>query len=770
MPILSAIVFENPKGLWLALPALAVVVFSVWKLGGLKIPNPKSAGTSGWPTGSGAAVSAKRSFLPGWRVVLLTLLRGVALAALVLLVARPVWVVRERPNAAARSVVVLMDRSESMSLEDNNRSRYDLALDLLRSQLLPELRSAALPVQAMLFDQVAEPADGDTLRATKPKGRRTNLAGAIATAIGNAAQPPLAVVALTDGVFNEDADNNRGLTELVDAQVPFIGVGFGSDRGVRTLSLRELDAPTTVPTKTGFRISAQLEMINADDIPGFELLLFRDGLLQKKKTVQPGKGSRTWLENFQTTEDKEGVHNYTVQLMAPDVPNLKCVNTMASTAVRVSDQKELRVLYIQGSLTWDYKFITLALRDDSTIKMTGLTRTSKQSVFRQNVESSGELLNGFPSTLEELAPFRVIVLSNVRPTDLTAPQQEVLAKFCGELGGGVLMIGGPATFDHSWRNTRLEQLLPVVFSGGFTVQGLDRPFRLQLTEDALQHPVFQVADNRPMREVWAQVPTFSQYGRVDSGKPGAQIWALHESEDGPQGRRILMASQRYGAGLSAVICLQNFWRWRLAKDGEPQQFDRFWRQMFRFLSEAGRQDVSIHLADQDLRPQMDVQVILEKQPNPKNLVDTNKKYFARVEDSKKNVLLEQAVELEPLRPVDFRFRAEKPDVYTVFVTDPLKVPLASRPIEIRDVNVEFQATARDMESLRQWAAISDGLAVKAEECGDTKALVSEIKTKIEQVRLAKQWRRPVGINVWTLSLLLGCLGGEWLLRKRWGFR
>ena len=48
---------------------------------------------------------------------------------------------------------------------------------------------------------------------------------------------------------------------------------------------------------------------------------------------------------------------------------------VANTSVRVSDEKELRVLYIQGALTWDYKFISLALRNDRTIKMTGLART-----------------------------------------------------------------------------------------------------------------------------------------------------------------------------------------------------------------------------------------------------------------------------------------------------------------------------------------------------------------------------------------------------------
>ncbi len=738
----AAIVFEYPPGWLFALPLGAVLAFALWR--------------------------QRRRGLAAARLAALGGLRGIALLVLVFLAARPVWMSREPAAAAARSVMLLMDRSESMSLEERDASRYQQALGFLRERLLPALQAARLPVQAMVFDQNAELVDGAKLSSAMPKGKRTNLGGAVAQALGNAAQPPLAVIALTDGIVNESADNARALTALVDARVPFIGVGIGSDQGVRTLSLREVEAPAIVSTKTAFSIAAQLEMINTEEMPGFELLLFRDGQMLQKRNIIPGKGSRTWLESFPVTETKEGLHNYAVQLLPPNLPGLKCVNMLANTAVRVSNEKELRVLYIQGALTWDYKFISLSLRNDQTIKLTGLTRTSKQSVFRQNVESAGELMNGFPTTLEELAPFRVIVLSNLRPADLTPAQQEVLARFCGELGGGVLLIGGPATFDASWQSSRLEQLLPVVFSPGRGVQGLDRPFRLELTEEALQHPVFQITDGRAMREAWAQLPTFTQYGRVDAAKPGAQVWAVHQTDEGPQGRRILMASQRYGAGLSAVVCIQNFWRWRLAKDSEPQQFDRFWRQLFRFLSEVGRQDVSIQLADQELHPQMDVQVVLEKQPNPKNITDTNRKFFVRVEDGQKKLLHEEAVELVTSRPVDFRFHADKPDVYTVTVSDPMKVPIATRPIEIRDLNVEFQDTARNMESVQQWASISDGLAMKVEDCRDAGDLVARIQAKIEQVRQGKQMRRPVGVNGWLLTLVLGCLGSEWLLRKRWG--
>ncbi len=742
VPVIAALIFEWPQGWFLVLPVSALLVFIAWQ--------------------------QRKRGLTKQKTLLLASLRGLALLLMLCLVARPFWIIREPPSSAARSVAVLMDRSESMSLQDQEVSRYEQAVSFLRERLLPALKSVHLPVQAMLFDQSAEPAYGDKVMAAVAKGKKTNLGGAIAQAIESAHQPPLAVIALTDGNANESADNTRGLTALAEAHTPFIGVGFGSDQGVRTLSLREIQAPSTVSPKTAFSISAQLEMMNTGDMPAFDLLLFRDGKLTQKKSITPGKGSRAWLENFVVSEEKTGAHDYKVQLLPPELPNLKCVSTIASTSVRISDEKELRVLYVQGALTWDYKFISLALRNDTTIKLTGLTRTSKQSVFRQNVETAGELVNGFPSSLEELAPFRVMVLSNLRPVDLTPAQQSVLARFCGEMGGGVLMIGGQSTFDTSWQDSRLEQLLPVTFSGNTGVLGLDKAFRIELTEEALQHQVFQVADNKPAREVWSQLPTFTQYGRVDAAKPGAVVWAVHQTDEGPHGRRILMASQRYGAGLSAVLCIQNFWRWRLAKDSDPRQFDRFWRQLFRFLSEVGRHEVSIHVGDQELRPDMDVQVVLERQPSPKNVTETSRKFFVRVEDSQKQMLHEETVELETLHPVDFKFHAAKADVYNITVSDSLKVPIATRPIEIRDVNIEFQNTGRNMETLRQWASVSDGLAMKVEDCGDAAKLVAQIKAKIEEVRHGKQMRQPFGMNGWVLGLIAGCLAAEWGLRRRWG--
>src|SRR5258708_2429687 len=110
----ATLLFEFPLG-WLAgVPLLAALAFGIWR--------------------------QRRRGLPASRIATLALLRLAVLLPLVALAARPIRMAKEPTANAARSVAVLVDRSESMSLEDHDASRYQQALDFLRDRLLPALK------------------------------------------------------------------------------------------------------------------------------------------------------------------------------------------------------------------------------------------------------------------------------------------------------------------------------------------------------------------------------------------------------------------------------------------------------------------------------------------------------------------------------------------------------------------------------------------------------------------------------------------------------
>ena len=70
----------------------------------------------------------------------LMVLRGLFLLSLVFLVARPNWVERDLSAGVSKSIALLMDRSESMSLQEDGQTRYQRALSLLRDRLIPAVK------------------------------------------------------------------------------------------------------------------------------------------------------------------------------------------------------------------------------------------------------------------------------------------------------------------------------------------------------------------------------------------------------------------------------------------------------------------------------------------------------------------------------------------------------------------------------------------------------------------------------------------------------
>ena len=698
------------------------------------------------------------------RVIILTSLRAALFIVLVFLMAKPVWTEPDDDQEKRDQVVLLIDRSESMSLREDGTTRYAMAVDYARSTLIPTLEELDVQVVPTLFAESSEQVTGSDVARTDVDGQETNLARAIAQNIGDERSAPLAVIALTDGVTNVESDNSRAVSRLVTHAVPFVGLGFGSETGGQMLSLESVSAPSLASPSQRFRVSARLKA-TGNQIPAFELLLLRDGQLVDRRTVPGFKGARLWQESFEVLEDEEGQHSYSVQVLPPDTSEIRTLTREGTQDVRIVAEGDVRVLYLQGGLTWDYKFIQLALRNDPAIKLSGLSRTASTSKFFENVQNDIDLVGGFPSTLEKLGEFRVIVLSNLRPGDLSPRQQDLLAQFCGELGGGVLMIGGPETFNRSWRDTRLEELLPVRFDALGRATG-QQQFFVKLTDTAERHPVFRVSDQMGAREAWSNLPAFSNHAVVAGIKPGAEVWLEHTLPVGQQ-PKALMATQRFGNGVSSVICMQSFWKWRLAKESNTDHFDRFWQQLLRYLSEAGRESISLTLGDQSLQPGQPVELSIERRADASSTAGTAEDYEVVFRDQKKMEIDRETVRLEAGQALTVTFKTESEGTYTASVESRTGAVLASRSVDIRDVQIELVNTAIQMDTLAQWSGLSGGFSERADECPDLEERLTTLFERQRDVSAPTSYPMPAGMNGWCLTLLISLIGTEWILRKRW---
>ncbi|HUR21116.1 MAG TPA: VWA domain-containing protein [Vicinamibacterales bacterium] len=103
-----------------------------------------------------------------------------------------------------------------------------------------------------------------------------------------------------------------------------------------------------------------------------------------------------------------------------------------------------RVLYVEGTPS-SSQYLTAAL---------------EQSGFDVAVRPAA----GLPSTAQELAPYDVVILSDIARSALPDPKVAVLATWVEQNGGGLLVAGGESVFgEDGYRESPLERLLPVTF-------------------------------------------------------------------------------------------------------------------------------------------------------------------------------------------------------------------------------------------------------------------------------------------------------------------
>jgi hypothetical protein len=234
-----------------------------------------------------------------------------------MLLARPVWVSPRPFDEQRRRVALLIDESESMSLEDMSGSRYRAAVRLARDQFVPALESAGLEVDAFLFSDRVTPATGREIADSAVEGKRTNLAGAIVQAISNQMPPPLALIALTDGNATDSSENARAIGTLRDRGVPFLGIGFGSEAGVKTISIEEVMAPSRVPPDQEFRFAVRIQTTGGGEFPRANSYCSAMADSMTAKTLSTSAEPRIWQETFRITEDRPGRYVYRVQLLLP---------------------------------------------------------------------------------------------------------------------------------------------------------------------------------------------------------------------------------------------------------------------------------------------------------------------------------------------------------------------------------------------------------------------------------------------------------------------
>src|SRR4051812_18955492 len=641
-------------------------------------------------------------------------------------------------------------------------ARTDLLKGALTNPKLDLLKklSSEYDVRAFSFAQSTDELAGtDWPVHLSGQGRATAEGDALADVLARTRGQPLAgIVLCTDGANNSGNAAPLAAAEIAGQQsapVYVYGIGLASPKDVIVSNIFAQDVAFVddqVPVAVRVRSSglegqsAKIVLKQGDEKVAEEPITFTGGEQLVSVNFTPKKPG-----DFKLTASIEPVADEVVK-----------DNNAQTQPIRVVDAK-IKVLLIEQSPRWEFKYIQALLLRDRRIKLKCVLMEGDPTIA--NYKDSPYLAR-VPTDKKELYEFDLIILGDVDPRNLSAGQLEAMNEFVSKLGGGMLMIAGKNFSPWAYRGTALEKLLPVELASDDRAAreaSSEKPIRIELTPAGQRSMMMRLADTEvDSTAIWSKLPPIYWDATVARAKPAAEVLLVDAdpTRGSRFGKRPVLAIQQYGAGQVCYAGTDNTWRWR------RNVGDRFhaalWGQIVQRLSLP-------HLLGKPKR----IQLTADKRNYSRGEKVT---IFARLFTEGYEPLAEanvrgfyaattqpsaarQPVALKPLpdQPGMYRaeFTAREPGEYKFALERDEKVTL---PITIADAQLELGDTAMNEPQLRQIATTSGGQFFREE---DLFKLPDVIRRKTETVK------STLDVEVWSSPLcfitLLVVVTSEWLL-------
>ncbi len=495
---------------------------------------------------------------------------------------RPVLEYREG-GAARPELVVLVDDSRSMEIRDSlqGAARLEAAKDLLLEEgLLSRLEDFDVRVHSLSSGERRLAAE--ELRALEAALDVSDIDAALAAAVRASPDPArvAGVILLGDGADNRDLP----LSEC-ELAVPVHAIGLGSDAAPeaapRDLAIGSLRADEVARTESTLLVTVEIrgDGTRRSEEPEAGKVEARSGsaLVASTDLQIPQRGEAVEV-TLAIALKTAGFQGFTVTIPRLDLETT-WENNRRSFSTEVLSGK-IQVLYLDGVLRPEYKFLRMALSKDPGIELTSMVLTDAQRLYQQG----GDVTQGFPASLQGMRRYDAILLGDVPPSFFGGTQLEDLKAYVAAEGGGLLMNGGTSSLGAGlWAGTVLEQLLPFTL-GGAGLGQVSSPLTMYTTQAGSRHPVFGGCREYFEPASSRSLPLLEGANRIERLKPGATLLAfgVGQAESGVP----LLAVQRYGEGRCAGFTADTTWRWYLSLKslGAESPYNRFWGQLVRWLA------------------------------------------------------------------------------------------------------------------------------------------------------------------------------------------
>lgn len=774
--------FLQAPPLWvLALIVLpATVLFAWWSYGGLQRLEPRTR-------------------------VLLAALRWLAIALCCVLLFQPVFEITTY-RRLQNQVHVLIDDSASMQRKDRypvpaqqaalqalvpgvdlgTRSRRELVQAVLGRPdgLLARL---AATHDVRLFRVLRKPVPIRTLDELTARGNRTTLGDALDLHLAAATGSDLdAVVLVSDGRNNGGLDPIEAAKGYALRGIAVHTVGVGDPEPPRNAWLVGPPGPKEAlrEEQVGFDVMLRAEGLRGQRVR-VELSGSRDGgpfvPLAQAQGELPADGEAARVRVYHAFQE---AGDWTLRFALGALPEESQVDDNEDTRfLRVNDQK-LRVLYLDDRPRWEYRYIKNGLkRVDPSIVMQAVMFDASPR-FEQEHSKDLPPLRDLPRTEQELFQYHAIVFGDVPPERIAATEEgrrrwlELLVRFV-EFGGGVGFLFGDAAMPERYRNTPVQDLLPVVLEDPAWLAanrpGRDREFHPVLENPLQPHDILLLQrDPAINRRLWEQgLPGFFVYHPVQRAKPGATVLLRHPTDANTYGRRPIAVVGPYPRGTTFFLATDETWRWR---DPYAETYmDAFWRNVVRHLAQGRLQRrndlVELTVDKTQLETGDKVRVQLRVQDDElQPAAAAEQAVFLRDQQHRTERRLLRAVPGEP-GVYQAGFTMAEPGAFSFLVfanQNPADAVIAREDVLVRRPDQEMSDSSQDADTLRRIATGSHGADASGRYVflAEADRLADDFQNRKASESREDTRTRPAWDRLTSLLLVLAVLAVEWLLRKR----
>jgi hypothetical protein len=228
------------------------------------------------------------------------------------------------------------------------------------------------------------------------------------------------------------------------------------------------------------------------------------------------------------------------------------VNNSASFAVRVLSEK-LKVLYLEGGLTWDFAFLKRQLESDPTLETTFALVSGRKTKLPA-------LVNFISSVPVDLGRSSVVFVGDGAGRYIGGDAWRSLDTFVSS-GGGLFIVGADGLKEIPESARRLLPARLVRPETWGPAEYLD----CRVTFDGLNHPICDVEEDASSNpNSWRDISPLLGSHVIDSAKPGSTV--LFEA--GPEGKSFpVIVAGSYGRGRVLLVAASGLWRWGFSLPG-----------------------------------------------------------------------------------------------------------------------------------------------------------------------------------------------------------